>query len=242
MSRSILNQSTCMKKNICLLVLGLFISPAFAQKIIDKKLPFTQGQLVNLNLKFADSIQVRYWDKPEVSVRIDVTINGGKLNDALLVTTGSTAEEISVGVDFDKEMVKQGKAEDCPGSGNTSWNDRNGTRYVLCSDINYQVYLPQKAKLKLETISGNVNIQGATEAVSAKSISGYVDMSWPRAKGANLAMKTITGEVYSDLDINFTSKRQKNPMVGYQLEGTVNGGGPAVRLESISNDIYVRKK
>ncbi|GAB3560576.1 DUF4097 family beta strand repeat-containing protein [Spirosoma fluminis] len=231
-----------MKKYVSFLLLIGLVSPAFAQKIIDKKLSYKTNQTVNLNLKFADSIQVRYWDKAEVSVRIAVTINGGRLNDALVVTTNATDEEVILKTDFDQEMTKQGKAEDCPDQRYSWSSDRSGTRYYLCSDINYQVFLPRQAKLKLETISGNIDIQGASEAVFAKTISGYVDMSWPKAKGANLAMKTITGEVYSDLDIEFKGKKQKNPIVGYQLEGTTNGGGPSVRLESISNNIYLRRK
>ncbi|GAA4397990.1 hypothetical protein GCM10023187_08030 [Nibrella viscosa] len=231
-----------MKKSLILLLIGLFIHPVFGQKIIDKKLPFSANQLVNLDFKFADSIQINYWDKPEVSVRIAVTVNGGRLNDALIVETGSTAQEITVKTDFDKEMIKQGKPEDCPGERSTWSTEKNGTRYTMCSDINYQVYLPRQAKLKLETINGNIDIRGATEAVSAKSISGFVDMSWPKGKGADLAMKTITGEVYSDLDIDFKGKKQRNPMVGYQLEGTFNGGGPRIQLESISNNVYLRKK
>lgn len=232
-----------MKTSISLLLLlALLASPAFAQKIIEKKIPYSSDQLVNLTLKFGDSIQVRYWDRPEVSVRIAVTINSGKLNDALLVETNATAQEITVSADLDMERIKQGRAEDCPGRSNTSWsNDRDGTRYSVCSDINYQVYLPRKAKLKIETISGNIDIEGATEAVSAKTISGYVDMNWPRSKGANLAMKTITGEVYSDLTIDFKNKKEKHPIVGYLLEGTLNGGGPVVRLESISNNVYLRR-
>ena len=230
-----------MQKSLLLILLGLLIRPAFGQKIIEKTLPVTSGQLVNLNLKFADSIRVRYWDKPTALVRINVTINGGKLNDALLVTSGSTAEEVTLKTDFDQELVKQGKPEDCPNQ-HHSWNSgRDGTRYTLCSELNYQVFLPRQAQLKLETINGNIDIQGATAPVFAKTISGYVDMGWPKAKGANVAMKTITGEVYSNLAIDFKSKKEKNPIVGYQLEGTLNGGGPAVRLESISNNVYLRE-
>ncbi|MBD2753624.1 DUF4097 family beta strand repeat-containing protein [Spirosoma validum] len=231
-----------MKKSLFLLLFSLLIRPAFAQKIIEKSLPVTSGQLVNLNLKFADSIRVRYWDKPNVSVRISVTINSGKLNDALTVMTGSTDKEVSLKTDFDKELIKQGKDEDCPKQHYSMNVDRDGKGHTICSDINYQVFVPRQAQLKIETISGNIDIQGGTESVFAKTISGYVDMSWPKSKGANLAMKTITGEVYSDLDIAFTSKQQKNPIVGYMLEGTVNGGGPKVRLESISNNVYLRKK
>ncbi|MGA0555913.1 hypothetical protein ACO2Q8_04615 [Larkinella sp. VNQ87] len=230
-----------MKKLLFFLLLGLPLGPTFSQKIIDKKLPFTAGQLVNLNLKFADSIQIRYWDKAEVSVRIAVTVNGGRLNDALLVETGSTAGEISVKTDFDRELLKQGRAEDCPGTASSWRTERNGQNYYTCSTIHYQVFLPRKAKLRVESINGNIDIEGASEAVFAKTISGFVDLNWPGSKGANLALKTITGEVYSDLSIDFKSKRQQNPIVGYLLEGTVNGGGPEVRLESISNNVYVRK-
>ncbi|MBC7892859.1 MAG: hypothetical protein H7Y12_11640 [Sphingobacteriaceae bacterium] len=232
-----------MKKHLLVVCFGLLVGPAFAQKIIEKKLPFVAGQLVNLNLKFADSIRVRYWDKPDVSVRIAVEINGGRLNDALLVQTGSTAQEVSLSIDLDQELVKQGKAEDCPGKGSTWLNkNRDDKGYSVCTEINYQVYLPRQARLRLETINGNVDIQGATGPVYAKTISGYVDFTWPQAKGASVALQTITGEVYSDLDIALKTKKQKNPIVGYLLEGTVNGGGPEVRLESISNNVYLRRR
>ena len=224
-----------------LLPLLLFVAPVFGQKIIQKTLPYSASQLVNLNLRFGDSIQVRYWDKPEVSIRIAVTINGGKLNDALLVDTNTSDQELKISTDFDQKMLREGKAEDCPDQRGHSRNRYNGDHYSVCSDIDYQVFLPRKARLKVETINGNIDIKGAQEAVSAKTISGYVDMNWPTSKGVNLAMKTITGEVYSDLDIAFKGKKQQHPIVGYLLEGAANGGGPAVRLESISNNIYLRK-
>ena len=231
-----------MKLIVCLFLTGFFISPAFAQKIIEKTLPVAPNQLVNLNLKFADSIQIRYWDKPQIAIRIAVTVNNGRLNDALLVTTGSTDQEVSVKTDFDNDLLKQGKAEDCPGTHSTWRTERNGQNYTVCSKINYQVFLPKKAQLKVESINGNIDIRGATSAVFAKTISGFVDMNWPGGQGANLSVKTITGEVYSDLDIDFRNKKEKHPIVGYLLEGTTNGGGPNVHLESISNNILLRKQ
>ena len=232
-----------MKKILLSAIICAVCGPAFAQKIIDKKLPYESGKTVNLNLRFGDSIQVRYWDKPEVSVHMSVKINQNKLNDAFLVTTSTTSDEIILKTDFDKEKIKEGKGEDCPGQ-KSSWSsdDSGKNRYYVCSEINYQVTLPRQARLKLETISGNIDIQGATAGVAAKTISGYVDMTWPKSKGANVAVKTITGEVYSDLDIDFGNKKEKNPIVGYLLEGKINGGGPDVKLESISNNVYLRKK
>ncbi|MCF2496885.1 DUF4097 domain-containing protein [Dyadobacter chenhuakuii] len=232
-----------MKNRLLIIVLALLAGPLSAQKIIEKKLPYKEGQTANLNLKFADSIQVRYWDKQEVYVKIRAVINNNQLNDALLVTDRATSDEVIVEVGFDDKLLRQGKAEDCPGNNRSSWNDKDGKqRYYLCKEINYQVFLPRNAKLKLETIDGNIDIRGATTTVHAKTISGFVDMSWPKSKGISVALKTITGEVYSDFDIDFKNKKEKNPIVGYLLEGTLNGGGPEVKLESISNDVYLRSK
>jgi hypothetical protein len=231
-----------MKNIILAFIFACCVYPASAQKIIQKRLPYTSDKIVNLNLKFGDSIRVRYWDKPEVSVRIAYSINQGKLDDALLVTDKNTGDEIGLSIDFDKEKIREGKEEDCPKQ-KSSWNSDDGkNRYHICSEINYQVFLPRQAKLKLETINGNIDIEGGSSNIFAKTISGYVDMSWPKAKGASVAMKTITGEVYTDLNIDFKDKKQKHPIVGYLLEGTVKGGGPEVRLESISNDVYLRSK
>jgi hypothetical protein len=231
-----------MKKITILLLLVLLYSQVSAQKVINKSLHYSAGQLVNLNLRFGDSIKVRYWDKAEVSVHISVTINGGKLNDALLLKTGSAAGEISLKADLDEDMLLTGKSEDCPGSKSTYNSERDGKRFYVCSEINYQVFLPRQARLKLETINGNIDIEGASTAVFAKTISGFVDMSWPKSKGANLGMKTITGEVYTDFTIDYKDKVQKNPIVGYLLEGTMNGGGPEIKLESISNNVYFRRR
>ncbi|WP_128545183.1 hypothetical protein [Larkinella soli] len=231
-----------MKRYLLLPLICLLAGPLFAQKIIEKKLPYVTGREVNMNLKFGDSIRVRYWDKPEVSVRMAVEVNGGRLNDAFLVETAMNEREISVKTDFDREKIKEGRAEDCPGNASTWRTDRDGQNHYICSRINYDVYVPKEAGLKIETINGNIEIQGSAGApVHAKTISGFVDMGWPGNRGANVAMKTITGEAYTDLAISFPKEPKKNPIVGYQLEGTINGGGPEVRLESISNNVYLRK-
>ena len=227
-----------MKNLVAFALLWLASGEAFAQKIIRKSQPFRAGQQVDLQLKFADSIRISYWDKAEVSVLIAVEVNDGKLNDALVVETSANARKITVKTDFDQELIRQGKREDCPGN-NQSYSDGDG--YHVCSEINYEVYLPRRADLRVETINGNIFIREVAGPVYAKSISGFLDVSWPDGKGANVALKSITGELYSDLDIDFGNKKEKNPIVGYLLEGTLNGGGPDVRLESISNNIYLRK-
>lgn len=215
--------------------------PAIAQKKIEKKLKFSPGQEVDLDLKFADSIQVKYWDQSEVYVIADVKINNGKLDDALLVETSETKQAVKLVIDLDSKLLEQGKAGDCPGSKTVSTN-KAGRQSVTCMELRYQVYLPRKAPLRLGTINGNVRIEGSEAPVFAKSISGFVDMSWPASQGADLSLQSITGEVYSDLAIQFKGEKKKSPLVGYNIKGSAKGGGPLLHLESVSNDIYLRAK
>ncbi|MCE7062019.1 DUF4097 domain-containing protein [Dyadobacter sp. CY343] len=231
-----------MKDLFRIICICLCTTTLFAQKKIDKTLPYKSGQIVNLELKFADSIKVRYWDKDEALVKMDITINGGRLNDALVIRESQTSDEVKLSTDLDEKILDGSLESDCPETKQGRWTNKEGKSRYLCKTIHYQVFLPKNAQLKLETIDGNIDIEGASSPVSAKTISGYVDMNWPGTKGANIAMKTITGEVYSDLNIDFKNKKEKNPIVGYLLEGTIQGGGPDVRLESISNNVYLRQK
>lgn len=231
-----------MKPAVLLLLYILLISSACAQKIIEKQLLFSSNQAVNLNFKYADTIQVYYWDKAEVSVRIEAVINQGKLNDLLVVETLFNDKEISVTTDFDKALFIQSREEDCPGPRTHLSYTGNGQKYYACGIINYQVYLPRQAKLKIETVTGNIIMRGAETTVFAKAAIGFVDLSWLETQGANLAIKTIRGEVYTDLDIDFKTKVKRDPYTGYTLEGTVNGGGPEVYLESTLSNLFIRKQ
>jgi uncharacterized GH25 family protein len=212
------------------------------QKVVEKTLEVPANKKVVLNLKFGNDIKITAWDKKEVAIKVTYEINSGKLNDALLLTFKADNESARVKVDLDQDLLKTGKAEDCPDNkANQNYYYNNGRQYFSCTQINYEIMAPRDADLVVETISGNIELRGLTGPVQAKSISGFVDMNWPDRKGAAVALKTITGEVYSDLNLDIPNKKE-NPIVGYQLQGTLNGGGSAVKLETISNNIYFRKQ
>ncbi|MBC5993953.1 DUF4097 family beta strand repeat-containing protein [Pontibacter cellulosilyticus] len=224
---------------ICwLLLLGMVQAQP---KTVEKTLKVPANKRVDLQLKFGDNIKITAWDKKEASVKVTYEVNGGKLNDALLLNFDEDQESARVKVDFDKELMKNGKAEDCPDSkGYSTYSD--GSRSYTCSTINYEIFVPRDADLTVETINGDIEIRGVTGPVAAKSISGFVDMNWAAKKGAGVSLKTITGEVYTDMDIAFANKKEKTPLVGYELNGTLNGGGTDIKLESISNNVYFRKQ
>ena len=231
--------------------------PALAQKIIEKTANLAPGQRVYLDLRQASSIRIRPGVGRAVRVKASVSINQNKLNDALLLTAQPTDEGVKFASEFDKEMLRTAQPSDCPNGGayygdvyftkgDKNATDRNGNRLnPVCALIDYEITVPADANLRVSTLSGNIDIAGLTGPIEAKSLSGFVDVAWPPGQGAELALKTITGEVYTDQDIAFTTARPKNPVVGYQLRGTLggtSGSGPLVKLESISNDVYFRKR
>jgi hypothetical protein len=232
---------------VLLLAIAILVSPgklllAQTTKTVEKSFPLTKDQRINFNLKFGNLIQIKAWDKNEVALKATVDINNGKLNDALVLLFETSPEELRAVAEFDKELTKQGRREDCPDNGPYSSNHyEDGSRSYMCSTITYELFVPRNANLKIESINADIELKDVAGPVFAKSINGYVDLNWPSNRASDVSMKTINGELYSDLDINFLNKKEENPHVGYLLKGTVKGGGTSVHLESINSNIYLRK-
>ena len=234
-----------MKKLITLILL-VFLSMNLSsaqQRIVEKSFKVEKDQLIELDLKFGEEISVKAWDKEEVSFKAVIIINQGKLNDALELDYVEDDLGLKISASYDKEKTKEGRRSDCPDNKYASYSWGNDDdRYFVCSQIVYEIYVPASSEIEIESISSNIELVGLTGPVYAKSISGFVDMSWPEKQGAQLSLKTISGEAYSDLDdIDFLNKKEHPPIVGYEIRARLYGGGPIVKLESISGNIYLRK-
>ena len=215
----------------------LSASVAGAQRIVEKSIAWQPGQTVSLELKYARDIQINTWERNEVSVRASVSINDNTQNEAWSMTTDASANQIRVATDL--EPPQEEYSGDCPGS---SYHLDEG-RY--CSLIVYEIYLPEDASLQVETLGGDITLRGVRTPVFAKSLSGWVDADWSAQRGATVSMKSVTGEVYTNLDLGLNesaeASRQRTSPVGWEIEGTVAGGGVSVHLESVSNDVYFRR-
>jgi len=85
--------------------------------------------------------------------------------------------------------------------------------------------------------------------ITLTAINGNVDVSLPVNTPANLDLSTIHGSVYTDFDITFDKKGSKSKDDefhyiggGASSEGKINNGGVKIKLSSINDDIYLRKK
>jgi hypothetical protein len=224
--------------------LGL-IQPAAAQKIIEKNAKVASGQRVVLELKFGNTIRIRPATDNQLHLRATVNINSNKLNDALQLSLTETSGSVTVTADLNQALLATAQSGDCPPNSSTThfgtWDKSKGKRDGVCTDINYEIQVPAGADVRVNTISGNIEVAGLTGPLEAKSISGFVDVSWPSAKGAAVVLKSITGEVYTDQEVAFENRKERS-IVGYQLRGALaSGNGPLLKLESISGDVFFRK-
>lgn len=137
------------------------------------------------------------------------------------------------------------------------------------SDIEVDSY---KGSLEIKTLSASVkltncsgpftvnSISGNVEAVfssinqdaptSLASVSGFVDVTIPADSKATFEISNITGNVYNNLSLESNSK-EKNDSRAAGLGSikhndgsnyTLNGGGQKMVLNSVSGNIYLRKK
>jgi hypothetical protein len=237
-------------KNILLIPLAgllLFVlnaGTALSQStIVERSFNASGNETIDLNLKFGEAITIKAWDKSEVAFRAVIDINGGKLNDALILDFNENSNGLFITSEYDRERIRDGRREDCPDKSYSTYSlDSDRERSVVCSNITYEIWVPAGNSLKVESISSNIELVGLKGPVKAKSISGFVDLSWAESNNAELSVKTISGEVYSGLEqLALSNQKRDAPLVGYEIRGSIGSGGPRVSLESISGNIYLRK-
>jgi len=99
--------------------------------------------------------------------------------------------------------------------------------------------------------NGNVEIKFSTltpdKPNSILSVNGYVDVTLPEDTKADLQLHTVNGEAYTDWEIKVDKNASAAmPVVAnmnmFNIEGSINGGGIPISIQSVNGDIYLRKK
>ena len=211
---------------LCLATFGLSAQP----KKVTASVEVTGQKMLDLEFAFADDITFKTWDKEEVFVEVMVEINDGEYNDIFSLSTDKSSSTIFVEMDEDMwkkiEKKKDGKWKNCS----------------YTSTINYTVYLPKKLNVRANTISGDYQFDYYGSEMNLKTISGVIDVTVPSRLGLDFKAKTISGEIYSDIEISYPyGKEGLRQIVGQDIRGRVSDGGDESNFETISGNIYLRK-
>ncbi len=210
----------------CAVTLGVFAQP----KKVTESVAVTGQSVLDLEFDFADDITFKTWDKKEVLVEVEVEINEGEDNDIFTLESEKTSSTIYIEMDDDMwkkiDKNKSGK-----------WNNCSFT-----SNIYYTVYLPKNMQVKANTISGNYQFEYFGTSMKLKTISGEIDIIIPDKSELDFRAKTISGEVYSNVELEYPEgKEGLRQIVGQNFKARIKKGGEESHFETISGNIYLRK-
>jgi hypothetical protein len=100
----------------------------------------------------------------------------------------------------------------------------------------------------INNLSGNVLVKFSKVTqdypISLRAVSGDIDVTLPDDTPANLKMKSITGEIYTNFEPEYENTPEKGrlPRIGgHVILAKINGGGVEINLETMSGNIFLRK-
>lgn len=235
-------------KNLNFVVLFILtINIIQAQKVIEKNLDY-KNQYIDIEVKFASTIEVKTWEKPSIYFKADLYTKDGKFIDLYKLNIEKSTNKISI----NSEAIPVFKAtrEDCiknyPNQKRRCYN--TGDLY----EFNYVIYIPKNARFKISSINGNlkseliegeftanlingdIDIANYTGDLNLKTINGEIDL---KIINTSLVAETIHGDIYADEKLKLKST---NRHVGQKISGSTTDSKNSLRLNTINGNMYLR--
>lgn len=103
--------------------------------------------------------------------------------------------------------------------------------------------------VKAKTLHGHLDIKFAqlnqAKGSSINSVHGPVDITLPANTKADLELKAVHGEIYTDFDISRPSQGKDGLTKlagGNSVKGKTNNGGVEMNVSAVHSDIFIRKQ
>lgn len=241
-----------MKRIFFFIGLLLTISNLSAQKKVTANQSSSGIEDVYVHVKFAENIEIKQWNKKEVSVEATVNINDNEHNDYFSLETDKIGSTFTIKSDYGDFFKKHGNRRYHHSNDDEEDDDRCHCNNDL--DINYVIYVPRNMTLEVKSISGSAQIESYVGTLQLDFISGDIDV---KKHSKNMRLKTISGDIdvyvsdayfeaktlsggiYSDLEINFSQNNKRD--YGRKISATIKNGDATLKLSTISGDIFLRK-
>ena len=165
-------------------------------------------------------------------------MSGGNVNISIQVPTNASLQLHS---------ITGGKIEVTGVNGEIEVENMNGS--IVLKDVSGNVV----AASQNGSITANLDKITPGKPMSFTTMNGKVDVTLPAETKAKLRLKTDNGSVYSDFDVKMepdTTKPVVEDVPGgkhrirmdHSVYGTINGGGPEYRFETMNGSILIHKK
>tara|TARA_R110000764_G_scaffold1503_2_gene6581 strand:- start:124224 stop:124979 length:756 start_codon:yes stop_codon:yes gene_type:complete len=241
-----IKKRTVMKKFIITAFVGLATLSLSAQKIIEKNFNYS-GQSIDLDVKFANNIEVKTWDKSTVYFKADITIEDGKYLDKYKLDIDESSSSLNIA----------SNVEDVFDAFKEEWDKTrpNKKGYYFSDDtyeFNYVLYVPKGATFKVssingdltsdiiegdftaELINGDIDIKKYNGDMDLQTINGEIDLV---LKNSRLVAETLNGNIYADENMNLTVSDR---YVGQKVEGRFDSATHRLKLNTINGNLYLR--
>jgi len=219
----------------------LICGSVYSQSDVYEKTVPLSGKRVAIDAELVDQIKVTNWDQNQVGIKITYSVNDGQLNDAVEISLDESSTRIRLEVALDDRKIEDSDYEGCDDKHSMNWG-KNGRRNSVCLDIMVEVKLPQNADLDVESVIGDLLIDGSYKELHAKTVTGDIDLTWPESEGADVEIKTVTGAIYTNHDFESKNRDKGLPLISaHELQVSVGKGGKFITLETVTSDIYFKK-
>ncbi len=236
-------------KNVSTLILlscVCFTSVA-AQKIIEKNFQY-KNQYIDLDVKFANNIEVKTWDKNTVYFKAHVYTEDPQFEDFYKLNIEEKTNRIEI--TSEAEAVFKAYRKDCleknPNKKRNCYNTGDLTEF------NYVLYVPNNAKFKISSINGdlkseviegnftadlingNIDIKRYSGDLSLSTINGEIDL---KIANSSFVAETIHGDIYANESLDLVSQDKH---VGRKVWSESSSAKNRLKLNTINGNMYLR--
>jgi DUF4097 and DUF4098 domain-containing protein YvlB len=199
-----------MKRLICIALLLPLFSFMYSQENIQREFKTTAGKKLEMDLKTGGAIHVTGWDRDLVSVKVQ----------------GIEQSHPTPKIDFEERSSGIVITSRFPGSSHDNTH----------SDLDFEVQVPRKYDLNLETMGGDLAIQGVEGSMTGRTMGGALELNG--LKG-NLDLVTMGGKItLKESDVNGQVKTMGGKVlvdhVSGNVKATTQGGDITQRYVSSS--------
>jgi hypothetical protein len=230
----------------------------FAQTKIEKSIPVQAAQKLELNFDYPKIIKVQSWDKKEVLIKGNVTINMGENDNAFELLVNNDSKVVSVTSSIkDKEniphriMIKKGereyffKAKNYNDPEVQKFLEENGREYSYMSngiikDIVLDVFVPKGMETTINAKHGLVEVKSFDGPLAVIAQHGGIDATITKSSIGEIIARTRYGEILTNLDVKFASQFPDKHDKWTEIQAKL-GAGPKYTLESKHGKVYLRK-
>ncbi len=235
-------------KTISTLLIGFFSLLVCAQKTIEKNFDYN-GQFIELDVKFAQEIEVKTWNKNTVYFKATVELKEEQFLDKYDISFKASKNDIYI--EEKAEDVFKAIHEFAKKKG-----DQRGRYWInsaeLCS-LSYVLYVPKNTQFKVSSINGhmkaesiegqftadlingNIDIKNFAGKLDLTTINGEIDL---KVSNSSFTAETVHGDIYVDGALDLISSDQN---VGQKVKSKVRDYENQLSLNTVNGNMYLRK-